>query len=210
MKLQSILSGVLISIPVYAEGYYPEPITEDQPWSIMASMGYGQYQWNSPQHQTYLGRLALGNEMLLTGEYAWGLELGIQNGHKMQLSLPKETLALLKWLPVNTSLSPMIDLLVTAKSDPLIGSAFYAQLKGGIAYRYWEVENRMINDLSLLAGEIQAGLGYPITTLANLNLFYQGVFGDDQHFKINTYLKTGRLSNIPILHAFLLGFSINI
>ena len=104
----------------------------------------------------------------------------------------------------------MLDLLITAKSDPLGGSAFFAQLKGGVAYRNWRVKEEPINDLSQLAGEIQAGFGYPITALANLNLLYQGVFGNDPNLKLNIYNKTGHISNIPALHAVLLGFSVNL
>ncbi len=211
MKLPLLIIAILLSKSLFADGYYPEPMSSDQPWSITASIGTGSYQYlHNSSSKTALGRLAIGGDLVLTGDLAWGLELGVQNGNKMRLAIPYETLTLLQWLPVKTSLGPMIDVLVTAKSDPLIGSSFFAQLKGGFAYRKWQIEHQAINDISQLAAEVQAGLGYPITTLANLNLIYQGVFGNDPNLIINTHTKTGHISNIPSLHAILFGLSINI
>jgi hypothetical protein len=211
MKLPLLIIAILLSGSLFADGYYPEPITQDQPWSISASIGNGKYQsLHNSSSKSALGRLALGNDLVLTGDFAWGLELGIQNGNKMHLAIPSETLAFLQWLPVQTSLGQMLDLLVTAKSDPLAGSSFFAQVKGGIAYRKWQIEHEAINNLSQIAGEIQAGFGYPITTLASLNLLYQGVFGNDPNLVINPYTRSGHLANIPSLHAVLLGLSVNL
>jgi hypothetical protein len=211
MKLQASLIAVLCSSPLYADGYYPEPMSADQPWVVTASVGTGQYEsMSNNSSKTILGRLALGNELMLTGDLAWGLELGVQNGNEMHLTIPNDTLTLLDWPPVRTDLGAMFDLLVTAKSDPLAGSSFFAQFKGGLAYRKWRVERHDINDVSQLAAEFQAGLGYPITTLASLNLLYQGVFGNDPLLALDVISRTGHLTNIPTLHAILLGFSINI
>jgi hypothetical protein len=211
MKLQLSIIGILLSTNVFADGYYPEPTSQDQPWSITASIGKGKYQHTySHDGEAALARLALGNEMMLSGDIALGLELGVQNGNHFRLPIPYETLAVLEWLPVQTTLGPMLDLLITAKSDPLCGSAFFAQLKGGVAYRNWRIKQKSINDLSQLAGEIQAGFGYPITALATLNLLYQGVFSNDPNLQLNVYNKTGHVSNIPALHGVLLGFSVNL
>ena len=211
MKLQLLIIGILLSLNVFADGYYPQPTSQDQPWSINASVGQGKYQNSYPKEgNSALARLALGNELLLSGDVALGVEFGFQNNSYIHLQIPYETLAVLEWLPVRTTLGPMLDLLVTAKSDPLAGSAFFAQLKGGVAYRKWKIKQDRINDLSLLAGEIQAGFGYPVTALVSLSLLYQGVFGGDPDLKLNLYTKTGHVSNIPALHAVLLGFSVNL
>lgn len=210
MKLQLILIAILLSTSAAADGYYPEPMAH-QPWSVQASVGTGKYeQMHNKTSKTALGRLALGNEIMLTGDLAWGVELGVQNGNKMHLIVPDTTLAVLKWLPVQTNLRTMLDLLVTAKSDPLAGSSFFAQVKAGVAYRKWQISNPDINNVSQIAGEFQAGLGYPVTTLANLNLLYQGVFGNDPNLSINALAQTGHVANIPSLHALLLGLSVTI
>jgi hypothetical protein len=211
MKLHLFAIGILLSINVFADGYYPELTAHDQPWSITVSGGKGKYQ-NNFYHdsETVFGRLALANELILTGDFALGLEIGVQKGNNMHLQIPMKTLAVLEWLPVHTSLGPMLDLLITAKSDPLIGSSFFAELKGGLAYRNWRIKQYQINNLSLLAGEVQAGFGYPITALASLSLLYQGVFGGDPNTQMNLLSKTGHIYNIPTLHAVLLGFSVNL
>ena len=211
MKFPLLIIAILLSQALVAGGYYPEPMSQDQPWVLTASVGTGSYQsLHNSSSKTALGRFAVGNDLLLTGDLAWGLELGVETGNKMYLAIPNQTLVLLQWLPVKTSLGPMIDLLITAKSDPLIGSSLFAQLKGGIAYRKWQVEHQAVNDLTQLAAEIQAGVGYPLTTLANLNLLYQGVFGNDPNLVINVPSKTGHLASIPSLHAILFGLSVNI
>jgi hypothetical protein len=211
MKLQLLTIGILLSVNVFADGYYPELTSQDQPWTITASIGSGKYQHiYLKDGKSTLARLALGNELMLAGDIALGIELGLQSGNKMRLKIPYETLAVLEWLPVQTTLGPMLDLLVTAKSDPLFGSSFFAQLKGGVAYRYWQVEHKPIKEVSQLAGEFQAGFGYPITALASLNLLYQGVYGNDPKLKIYPTTKTASITNIPILHAVLLGFTVNL
>lgn len=211
IKLQVIAIGLLLSLNLFAGVLSPEMTSQDQPWSITASVGHGEYQKMFPKDkQSTLARLAMDNELLLTGDFALGLEFGIQSGAQMHLDIPYETLAVLEWLPVQTTLGPMLDLLFTAKSDPLFGSSFFALLKGGIAYRYLQVERKPIKELSQLAGEFQAGFGYPITALANLNLLYQGVYGNDPFVKVYSATKTASISNIPILHAVLLGFSVNL
>jgi len=211
MKLPLLIIAILLSTSLFADGYYPEPMTTDQPWTVTASIGTGRYQYlHNSSSKTALGRLAVGSDLVLTGDLAWGLELGVQNGNKMHLAIPYETLVFLQWLPVKTSLGPMIDVLVTAKTDPLIGSSFFAHIKGGFAYRKWQIEHQAINDISQLAAEVQAGVGYPITTLASLNLLYQGVFGNDPNLVINPNNKTAHITSIPSLHAVLLGLSVNI
>ena len=211
MKLQLFTIGILLSINVFADGYYPEPTSLDQPWSVTLSGGKGKYHNDFfNDGEALFARLALGNELVLTGDLALGLEVGVQNGNNLRLNIPYTTLAVLEWLPVQTSLGPMLDLLITAKSDPLIGSSFFAQLKGGVAYRHWRIKQYQINDLSQVTGEIQAGLGYPITALASLSLLYQGVLGNDPNTQLNLFSKTGRISYIPTLHAVLLGFSVNL
>lgn len=211
IKLQIIIIGILLSFKLFANGFTPELTSQDQPWSVTASVGHGHYQkvYNR-DGQTTLARLSLDNELMLSGDFALGLEFGLQNGNQMRLDIPYETLAVLEWLPVQSTLGPMLDLLFTAKSDPLFGSSFFALLKGGVAYRYLQVEKRPIKEISQIAGEFQAGFGYPITALASLNLLYQGVYGNDPYVKVYKATRTASISNIPILHAFLLGFSVNL
>ncbi|HHF7353269.1 TPA: hypothetical protein ACPSKZ_003160 [Legionella anisa] len=210
MKL--IIIGILLSFNAIAGDYSPKLTSQDQPWSVTASAGAGNYQITPRDKSVPIGRLALANEMMLAGNIALGLELGLQTGTHIKLNIPRETFeAFKKWLPMQTTLAPTLDLLITSKSDPLGNSSFFAQLKGGLAYRHWRDNRVPLNDISQLAGEVQAGFGYPITALANLNLLYQGIFsGNGPNFHLDTYSKREQLSNIPTLHAVLLGLSVNL
>ncbi|WP_454784280.1 hypothetical protein [Legionella sp. WA2024007413] len=211
MKL--IVIGILLSFNAMAGDYFPKLTSQDQPWSVTASAGTGTYQVTSSRDKNVpIGRLALANEMMLAGNIALGLELGLQTGTRIKLNIPQEAFhALKRWIPMQTTLAPTLDLLITSKSDPLGNSSFFAQLKGGLAYRHWRDERVPLNDISQLAGEIQAGFGYPISALANLSLLYQGIFsGNGPNFHFETYSKREQLSNIPTLHAVLLGLSVNL
>lgn len=210
MKWQCVLTGLVLSFNALADGFFPTATSQDQPWSLIASFGEGQYQIASKDKFSPIARLALGNEMMLTGDYALGLELGLQSGNEIELSVPEETLRRLKWLPLRSTLSPMLDFLITAKSDPLWDSSFFAQLKGGVAYRSLQIKQTQFESLSQLAGEIQAGFGIPINALAELNLLYQGVYGSYSTVYINTLTQTATVSNIPSLHSILLGLSFNL
>lgn len=205
-----IAIGFLLSSTTYASGLSPKLTSQDQPWSITASAGSGNYQVKANDRNSALGRLALGNEMLLAGDIALGLELGLQTGTKICLNIPKETLNFIKWFPVQTTLAPTLDLLITTKTDPIGNSSFFAQLKGGVAYRHWKIKRIPINEISQIAGEIQAGFGYPITALANLSLLYQGIYGNTPNVQISPYSKKENLANIPTLHAILVGLSVNL
>lgn len=210
--MKFIIIGILLSFNAIADGYFPKQTSEDQPWSVSASAGNGNYQVNSNGKNTAIGRFALANELMLAGNIALGLELGLQTGTRMKLDIPKETFqALKRWIPTQTVLSPTLDLLITTKSDPLGNSDFFAQLKGGLAYRHWRDTRVPLNNISQLAGEIQAGFGYPITALANLSLLYQGIFsGNGPNLHLDTRNNKEQLSNIPTLHAVLVGLSVNL
>ena len=206
----TIAIAALLSFPTYSGSILPKLTSQDQPWSITASGGAGTYQVKASDSNTAVGRLALGNEMMLAGDIALGLELGLQTGKKICLNIPQETLSLLQWIPLQTTLAPTLDLLITSKTDPLFNSDFYAQLKGGFAYRHWKIDRVPINEISQIAGELQAGFGYPLTALASLSLLYQGVFGNSPNFQVATYSQKEYLTNIPTLHAVLLGLSVNL
>lgn len=214
MKRRSLilaLSCIVLSSHLHADGIMAATEVQDQPWSVTASFGSSKYQYVSPHHKSRaVGRLALGNELILAGDYALGLEFGVQNGSHVAVTLPKETLNVLGCTPVQTTLGPMLDLLVTAKSDPIGQSLFFAELKGGLAYRHWSFDRAPAADTSKLAGEIQAGLGYPITALANMNVLYQGVMNKKPAYVVNTQQHVQRTTSIPTLHAVLLGLSVNL
>src|SRR5689334_14639855 len=103
MKL--IVIGILFSFNAIAGDYFPTLTSQDQPWSFIASAGAGNYQITTRDKSVPIGRLALANEMMLAGNIALGLELGLQTGTHIKLNMPQETLlALKRWIPMQTTL----------------------------------------------------------------------------------------------------------
>ncbi|MDI9819832.1 MULTISPECIES: hypothetical protein [unclassified Legionella] len=206
----SILACVL-SFNALAGTYLPAISFEENQgnrWSIIASLGYGQYQQvYSDDGKTALGRLAVSAELLSTSQTAIGLEVGVQNGNHMRLALPFGTLGTLGGV-VRTTVKPMLDFLVTANTAPINESLLYTQFKGGIAYRQWQMDTVLISNKTELAGEVQAGFGYPLTEITSLNLLYQGVFGGTPRFRQGWLTDNAHISNIPVQHGVLLGFSV--
>ncbi|MBA2709847.1 MAG: hypothetical protein H0U57_04540 [Tatlockia sp.] len=176
-------------------------------WSFMAALGYSGYQQiNSSNNQNPLARLALSAELIATDQANFGVEFGVQTGNRMHLVIPQSNFTDLQ-NPVRSTIRPMIDLLLTAHANPVDESLLFTQIKGGIAYRYWQIDSVFFHNKSAMAAEIQAGFGYPLTEISNLNLLYQGIFGGNPRLYLHpSYL--GYVANLPIQHGFLLGLSV--
>lgn len=210
LRTRIVALGCVLSLKAAAGGFLPAISVEESPgsrWSIIASLGYGQYQHvYSNDGKTPLGRLAVGAELLSTSQTAFGLEFGVQNGNRMRVALPINTLDIVGGV-VKTTVKPMLDLLLTANTTPISESLLFTQLKGGIAYRQWQMESDWVSNKTELAGELQAGFGYPLTEITSLNLLYQGVFGGNPKFRQNSIGDAWHFSSIPIQHGILFGFS---
>ncbi|WP_028389040.1 hypothetical protein [Legionella fairfieldensis] len=211
-RMYLIVTGCFLSLDLLAGSYFPVTIANsenlDNRWSIIASLGYSEYQhMYRSDGQTAIGRLAFAAELLTASQATFGLEIGAQNGNRMRFAIPQGAMDILG-CAVRTTMRPMLDLLITANAAPVSESPLFTQVKGGIAYRHWQINPASISNKSALAGEVQAGLGYPLTEITNLNLLYQGVFGGNPKFHINPFTETGLITNIPVQHGVLLGFSI--
>lgn len=217
LKRIFIITGSVLSLNSIAGTMGPEPIQADTyigallPWAIIGSLGYVNYQNTSDcDGQTALGRFAIAKDLLDTRYLNFGFELGVQSGNTMRLDVSEATLDELGGLPIQSTMKPMLDLLATVKiystKNPL-----FAQIKGGAAYRQWQFDNRnSINNLSKIAGEIQAGLGYSIGHLASLSLLYQGVYGGNPNFTVSEACPSGYVSTLPRQQGVLLSFSLNV
>ncbi|HVT61921.1 MAG TPA: hypothetical protein VHD33_00325 [Legionellaceae bacterium] len=198
----------------YAQ-YHPRhryiPVKETiHPWAVTASIGYTAFQnAYKGEGQTAVGRLAFDYAFFDFESILLGAELGVQNGNSMQLDVSQSTLDELGGSPIQTTVKPILDLLATAKSLPIADSPFFAQIKGGIAYRRWQFDDRTsINFLSNIAGEVQAGVGLALNRITNLSLLYQGIYGGNPDFIVNSTNETGTINNIPIQNGVLLSLSV--
>lgn len=196
--------------------------SEYRPWSVIGGLGYTWYDFGyvggdsadrTAQHsigdgQTAFGRFAVARQITHFKFINLGLELGVQSGNTMRLDIPQDTLNLLGGLPIQANIKPMLDLLATATTEPLMNMPVFAVVKAGIAYRRMQINDRVtVNDLSQVGFEVQAGLGTNITDRAKLSLVYQGVFDGNTNFTVNTLVGTGHVSNIPAQNGVLLNLS---
>lgn len=179
-------------------------------WSVTASIGYTDFQhMYESEGQTVLGRLAFDRALLDTQFGNIGLELGVQNGNQMRLKVDEEDLNALGGSPIQTTVKPTLDLLGTFITHPLFNTPLFAQVKGGIAYRSWQFDDRTsIDFLSNIAGEVQAGVGFAISKTANLSLLYQGIYGGNPNFVVDTTNETGSISTLPIQNGVLLSLAV--
>ncbi|MBA2710176.1 MAG: outer membrane beta-barrel protein [Tatlockia sp.] len=158
--------------------------------------------------QSVLGRLSLNSQYALSDFLALGIDLGVQNGNTMRLSISKETLDLLGGEPVSINVKPMVDLLLTAQIIPFEDGGFFGFVKGGLAYRQAQVDRNEVNDLSKFSPELQAGFGYKINDNLAIHLAFQQVFGGNPDYKVNPITERATITNIPSQKAVLLGLSL--
>ena len=177
------------------------------PWLITGSAGFANFD-NSGDNSggAMVGRFAIGKAFYNSGHTLAGLELGIQNGNRMSIGASQATLDEMGSLPIWTTVKPMMDILGTIQVGSDKTDAFLI-LKGGLAYRQWETERQSINNLSQLAGEVQAGIGLPIAKMATLNVLYQGVYGGSVDFRVNPD-SSGHVANIPAQNGVLISLSL--
>lgn len=212
-RMHLIMLGCLLSFNAFCSSDIPVLMISNSDylnnrWSVLASIGYTEFQkTHGSGGQTALGRFALGAELLATSQTNFGLELGVQTGNRMKLEIPHGALSVFGNI-ARTTMRPMLDLLITAHANPVNESLLFTQIKGGLAYRHWQMDSVFFNNKSEFSGEFQAGFGYPITEISNLNLLYQGIFGGNPKLRIRPYSFAGYIANLPIQHGLLLGFSI--
>lgn len=144
------------------------------------------------------GRFALG---VHAKEYKWwvlGGEVGIQSGNTMRLSSSPAVVNPTTGLPPQATLKPLLDLLFTVKGQVRPDKNLYYLLKGGIAYRQFQLNDRTStygDGLSNVTGEFQAGLAMNVTPHVLLNAFYQGIYSNS-----NAGVSLDSAGNTPISH----------
>lgn len=207
--LLSVLIFTNLALALPSEALHDDT-TLPSPWSVTASVGYTVFEnMYENEGQTPIGRLAFDKGILNIKNLDIGAELGIQNGNSMRLSVSQADLDILGGSPIQTNVNPIIDLLATVSSKPIKNTPIFAQIKGGIAYRSWQFEDRTsINPISNIAGELQAGLGVALSKMSKLSLLYQGIFGGNSNFVVNGSTQAGHVSEIPVQNGVLLSMNI--
>ena len=213
-KLIGLMSAIIISNSVCAMPLEsPQAnINKLSPWSFTASVGYTNFNdMYANEGQSALWRLAFDRSIFNIKSFDIGAEVGVQNGNSMRLNVSQADLDILGGAPVQTTVNPIIDLLGTVTTQPFTNLPVFAQVKGGIAYRTWQFEDRTsINPPSSIAGEVQAGLGVFISKTTTLSLLYQGIYGGNSNFIIDATNEIGHVSSVPVQNGVLLSMAIGV
>lgn len=190
-------------------------------WSIIPSIGYSSYQSKMLYNRDSnipLARLGV--------NYIWkevykasliGVELGIQNGNTMRVHAPKSCACSASEvcegspLPIQSTISPLLDLLVTLKTFKNSKGLPHLIVKGGVAYRKWQFNDRdNINNRSALAGETQFGLEYLVTNRMSVNLVYQQIYGSGSKIINDSISDSFYARGMPSQYGILIGFNYNV
>ncbi len=138
----------------------------------------------------------------------WGGEVGVQTGNIMRLGASQATLDLLGGMPIQLNVKPTLDLLAAATVQATDELPAFGVLKAGIAYRRLQINDRVtVNDLSQVAFDMQAGIGMDVSEHGKLSLVYQGIFGGNPNFTVNTAAATGHIAAIAIQNGVLLNLA---
>lgn len=160
------------------------PYFYSSPWSVTPALGYIFYEQNN---QSPVGRFAVDYRWHTTNLAEFGLELGVQNGQNLKLTDPRITCG--GALPVQSTLSPALDLLITLtvlKIPETIPVHFIAKV--GIAYQRMSFNDRTdVFDYTRVSPELQIGLSHPITERASVELLYQGIYGSKPNLRYNAF-----------------------
>lgn len=178
------------------------------PLTAGASGGYAHI--NGAYNQdgnTGLARFFLGLQLYQLRSMSLGIETGIQSGNSMRLAGNPLVIEEAGGLPVQASLKPMIDALLTVKGNFNSTLPLGYRLKAGVAYRQLRFENRNSarDTLNKINGELQAGLGYNLTPNLALTAMYQGVYASSRTKLQPDATGDLLLSHIPSQQAGLLG-----
>lgn len=184
------------------------------PWFVTGELGYANYSdMYFNDGQTPLGRISIGRALGKASIFNFAVEAGIQNGNAMRLPLSPEAEAALGDIIPSVSAKPIMDLLLTVKTDALSERVpVFALFKIGPAYQRWVFTDRdTIDDKTQLSLEGQVGLGYWINDRTSISLSYQRIFGATPNWHMrDDEQNTAYIGHLPTQQAVLFGISMNL
>lgn len=208
IKKMMITGLIFFSLPVVAATTDHTQLSNDSPFYVGAYGGYGSVSGGYQQDGNFAqGRFVMGLHTPVYQQLIVGTELGFQSGNDMRLEASSAVIDTAGGLPIQATLKPVVDLLLTVKGQFKPESSVFYVVKGGIAYRQLQLENRTSSrdSLSKVNGELQIGLGYSITPQMMVTAFYQGIYGSSN---ADVGLDTNEdvtISSIPTQQAVFLG-----
>ena len=213
MKKTLLASLICLSaaLPVYATS---SPASSVANWWSPSRLYMGAYGGYGSVNGAYnndgqvgQGRLTLGLHAAEYKNISFGIEAGVQSGNDMRLSASPGIITATGGLPIQSTLKPLLDLLATVKAQFSPRYPLFAIVKGGIAYRQLQLNDRTssADNLRKANGELQAGLGYSITDHILLTALYQGIYSSNNAGVAINSVGDTTISRIPTQQAGFLG-----
>lgn len=211
-KLKSVLSifCLFLALPALSQNSHQNKST-----TLIAPLvyigAYGGYGNISGGYQddgeVAQGRLTLGIRAIEYKPISFNVETSIQSGNQMRLTASPSVIADSGGLPIQSTLKPLVDLLITTKIQFSHNHPIFGILKGGIAYRQLQL-NAISSSRDYLRktnAELQIGLGFNLTPQAMLTAFYQGIYaGTNADVALDSTDST-TISRIPTQQSVFLG-----
>jgi hypothetical protein len=174
------------------------------PFYVGAYGGYGKVDGAYESDGDFAqGRFALGAYAAVVNRFSLGLETGVQTGNTQRLQTSPANVDMAGGLPVQSTLKSPVDLLITARTQLLPCHPLFAILKGGIAYRQLQFDDRTSpqDTLKKINPEFQAGLGYNITEHAMVTAYYQGIYSSgSSNLKLSPYTTTDEFGDVDTFY----------
>src|SRR5690606_19107591 len=125
-----------------------------------------------------------------------------------RLDVDQTTLDSLGGLPIEATIKPSLDLLITNYLYLLPYKSTFIFLKAGPILRQLQFTRGSIDDLTKISPEIQLGVGADFNRILKLSLAYQKVISKSPNFEITSQNCSAHVSNIPSQSGIILGTSI--
>jgi hypothetical protein len=195
------LLSLIISAPAFAEE--DDEIEFEPEVYVGAAIGYGQMDDTSETFgDSAAGRLTIGLDVLEMDWLMLGIEVGGQSGNDVRFG--EDVIG----YPIDATLKPFIDALVTAKTLTDPEDPWGVFLKAGIAYQQLQFDNRGSDErdhVQKILPEVQAGIAYQVSKHGKITAFYQGIYGEDDPVEVVSKYDVS-LEHIPTQQAGFLGF----
>lgn len=181
-------------------------------WYAVVSGGFGVFsKMMKSDGYTPMARMALGRDVLSFKDATVGLEAGLQNGNRARIKTTGAVLAALGGPAVQSTLKPVIDLLVTVHSKMLHhGNGLGVFAKVGGALRMMQFDRTSLHNARKINPELQFGLEKDVSNQLAVNVFYQGIYGGTSRLAVTGALGAGRgnITNIPSQQAIFIGLKL--
>jgi len=214
-KIEVIL-GCIISLPTFAHQDYKAMSTMAEEWKPPVQIVLGVHEGYSfmqgavqQDGQTPFQRIDLGVKVNDFHQVAFGVEMGVQTGNNLRLTASSAVVTAAGGLPLQATLMPTVDALVSLSAKLSPEFPVYGVLKGGIAYRQLSLQNRTSHRDSVrkVDGELQAGFAVNMSKHATFSMLYQGIYGGSDAGAALSSTNDVTLKRVPTHHGVMAGLA---